>query len=290
MCFLALIEFCGFCLWPLSLISSCLWMPLRRVWLCLLYMLLSDICTDGWDPLSLLFPRLNAPSLPSLSWYETCSSSSITFLELHWISSSKSISFLYPGLDPAPARTQHSRYLTGSEYRGKTTSFYLLAMLILMQPTIPLAFSAARAHYCLMTSLVTTRTPRSPLPSSFPADQLVLFLPRGRTLLFSSLKLRFLQPVEIPLDGSTTFWCINHSSQICIICKPEGALFPISHITNDTGLSIDPWSTPAVTGLQLDFVLLITILWARQFSQVLIHFTVPTYLGCTSWVSSLRGW
>ncbi|KAK4831783.1 hypothetical protein QYF61_019096, partial [Mycteria americana] len=29
----------------------------------------------------------------------------------------------------------------------------------------------------------------------------------------------FLQPVQVPLDGSTTLWCISHSSQCGVICK-----------------------------------------------------------------------
>lgn len=36
---------------------------------------------------------------------------------------------------------------------------------------------------------------------------------------------------------------------------------------NRNGLSMDPWGTPLFTGLQLDFVSLITILWASLFSQ-----------------------
>jgi len=43
---------------------------------------------------------------------------------------------------------------------------------------------------------------------------------------------------------------------------------------NGTGPSIDPWGTPLVTGLLLDFVLLITIVWAQSLSQFSIHLCV----------------
>ena len=47
-----------------------------------------------------------------------------------------------------------------------------------------------------------------------------------------------------------------------------------------TGPSVECWGTPLVMGLQLDFVLLITILWAWPFS----HFSVPFKLAedCSS--------
>jgi len=35
----------------------------------------------------------------------------------------------------------------------------------------------------------------------------------------------FLQPVKVLLNGSTSIWSINHSSQLCIVCKlVEGVL------------------------------------------------------------------
>ena len=72
-----------------------------------------------------------------------------------------------------------------------------------------------------------------------------------------------LQPVEVPLNGSTTIWCISHPSQFCIICElAEGALCPIVHIINEDVEqycpSIDTWGALLGTGLQLIFVLLIT--------------------------------
>ncbi|GAB0183439.1 mitochondrial enolase superfamily member 1 [Grus japonensis] len=44
----------------------------------------------------------------------------------------------------------------------------------------------------------------------------------------------FPQPVQFPLDGSTTFWCINHSSQWCVISKlAEVAFYPIFQIIDE---------------------------------------------------------
>ena len=50
--------------------------------------------------------------------------------------------------------------------------------------------------------------------------------PRHRTPVGS-----FLQPAEVLLNGSTTMWCIKHSSQFYIICKfAEGAFCCIGQI------------------------------------------------------------
>jgi len=52
-------------------------------------------------------------------------------------------------------------------------------------------------------------------------------------------------------------------------------------VLNRTGPSIDPWGTPLVTGLQLDFMLLITSLRARPFSHFLVHL-IDAYAAPTS--------
>lgn len=118
------------------------------------------------DMIPWTFSRLNTPSSFTISMYETCYSPSVTFVALHWISSRKSLSFLYPDLVTAPTWTQHSWCLTSAEYWSRITFLDLLAMLLLMQPRTPSAFFAARAHCCLMISLVSIRTFPSKLPSS----------------------------------------------------------------------------------------------------------------------------
>ena len=44
----------------------------------------------------------------------------------------------------------------------------------------------------------------------------------------------FLQPVKVSLNGSTSVWCVIHSSQFCIICKhTESALCPTMEVINE---------------------------------------------------------
>lgn len=55
----------------------------------------------------------------------------------------------------------------------------------------------------------------------------------------------FLQPDEVPLDGSTALWHISSANMLGI--RP----------------SINLWDTLLVTGLQLDLVSLVTTSWAQ---------------------------
>lgn len=48
----------------------------------------------------------------------------------------------------------------------------------------------------------------------------------------------------------------------------------IQVINEDAGPSINPWGTAPVAGLQQEFTLMITTLWAWQFSQISVHLTV----------------
>ena len=48
-------------------------------------------------------------------------------------------------------------------------------------------------------------------------------------------------------------------------------LLPLMKILNRIGPLMDPWGTLLLTGVQLDFVPLITTLWAQPFSQFLVH-------------------
>jgi len=44
----------------------------------------------------------------------------------------------------------------------------------------------------------------------------------------------FLQPVEVPLDGSITFWCVSHSLRFGVAFKfAEDLFFPIIQIINE---------------------------------------------------------
>jgi len=116
--------------------------------------------------------------------------------------------------------TWHSRRdLTSAEQRRRIFSRAHLTMPCLMQSGMPLAFFAARAHCQLMLSLVSAMTPRpfsaKPLyswvtPSLYLC--LRLLLPRCGTLLALVERREvpvspYLQPVQVPLDGSTILWC-----------------------------------------------------------------------------------
>jgi len=94
-------------------------------------------------------------------------------------------------------------------------------MLYLKQPIVLLAFFATTAYCWLMFNILSTRTPRS-----FSEKLLFSLLPVGP----------FLQPVTVPLHGSSTLQCINHSSRFWIIYKPaEGAVCPIVWVINENG-------------------------------------------------------
>ncbi|KAK4807192.1 hypothetical protein QYF61_024312 [Mycteria americana] len=84
-----------------------------------------------------------------------------------------------------------------------------------------------------------------------------LFLPRGRTLPFLLNLMRVL---------SAHFCSLSRS--LWMAAQPSG----IS--ANPPSFVNDPRDTLLVTGLQLDFVPLITTLWAQPFSQFSVHLTV----------------
>ena len=59
----------------------------------------------------------------------------------------------------------------------------------------------------------------------------------------------FLQPLEVPLNGSTTIWYVNHPSQFHIVCElAEASLGPITQVINAKQYWI-PVLTTLVTGL-----------------------------------------
>lgn len=111
-------------------------------------------------------------------------------------------------------------------------------------------------------------------------------LPCGQDFAFSLVELHevpispYLQPVNVPLEDSTTLWCISHYFLICVKLA-EGMLCPIIQIINEDfkqdwtlywplGYTASHW--------QLDFMPLITTLSAWLFYQFAIHFTA--YLHC----------
>ena len=111
------------------------------------------------------------------------------------------------------------------------TSLSLRVTLLLMQPRRQLAFFATRAHFWLMFNRLSTRTLRSFLQSCFSDSQPPActgawgYFSQMQDIALAFVELQeipvgpSLQPVKVPLNGSTPIWCIDHSSQFCITCK-----------------------------------------------------------------------
>ena len=148
--------------------------------------------------------------------------------------------FLYRG---AQHCAQYSSCgLTSAEQRERITSLELLATLCLTQPTVLLATFAPKAHWRFVSNLCA---PAPFLPMCSPAGQPQTVLvdgvapPQAQSSALPFVEwpdipvCPILQPVGIPLDGSTAIWCITHPSQFCIICKPEGTVCPIFQVTNE---------------------------------------------------------
>lgn len=99
-----------------------------------------------------------------------------------------------------------------------------------MHPEIPLAFLASRAHSWLMANLLPTRTPKALLHRALlqqvmsqPVLILVVIPSQVQDSILAFVKPYLisccpsLQPVQVLLNGSTTFWCVGHSLQFCIV-------------------------------------------------------------------------
>ena len=96
---------------------------------------------------------------------------------------------------------------------------------------------------------VQPRPPHLFLPNCFPVGQLFGSQPvlvpwvvpsqaQDSTVLLAELHevsvAPFLQPVKVPLAGTTTLWCISQSSQFDVISKlAEGTLCTIVQIINE---------------------------------------------------------
>ena len=209
-----------------------------------------------------MFPSLHATSLDSLH------------------SVPVSLALGSPGLDPGLQVC-----LTSAEQRGGVTSPDLLAVLCLMQPRRSLAAFGTRAHCCLVVNLVPTRTPRAfsaKLFRSWSAPSMYwcmdLFLPRCRTLHFPSLNfmrflsahssslLRSLGMAAQPSGVSATPRSLVSSAYFLRVHSVTTSR-SVMKMLNSMRSGINCWGTPLVTGLQLDFMLLITTHWAWQCSS-----------------------
>ena len=87
-----------------------------------------------------------------------------------------------------------------------------------MSSRIPRSFSIKGTHHVLLPGVVTLKVQGFALhvePDDVPVSL-------------------FLWPVEVSQNGNKGFWCISHSSQLCVICKlAKGMLCPIIQITDE---------------------------------------------------------
>jgi len=97
-----------------------------------------------------------------------------------------------------------------------------------------------------------------------------------------------IQPVHIALQGPPLPRQINtpvslvSSAKLLRVC-PMPSSRSLIKISNRTGLSIDPWGTPLVTGHQLVLTPFTTTLWNRPSSQFL---TQPKVYLSKPWAAS----
>jgi len=146
------------------------------------------------------------------------------------------MSFLCWGLQ---SWTQDSRWgLTRVEQRGRITSLNLLAMLLLMQPRIWLAFWAASTQCRLVSGFSSTSTPPSPSPQS--CSQSVLC---PASICAWNCPSPWGGPCTWPCQTSqacpaSSEWHpflqrVNHSTQLGVIRKlAEGSLNPTVHVAD----------------------------------------------------------
>lgn len=86
----------------------------------------------------------------------------------------------------------------------------------------------------------------------------------------------FLQVVQVPLDGSITSGVsatpLSFVSS-AVLLRAYSALQVVNKHIEQSWTQKDPWGTPLITSLCLDFVPLITTLWCRTFNSCSINLT-----------------
>lgn len=240
------------------------WAPLRKLALSSLFCPIWYLHTLTIIPFIFLFFRLNKPSSLSLSSYGRHSKTFITFVALH----SSSMSLLYQA-----AQNWHST--PGRSYQGWAEGNY--HFLWLANHTLPDAVLDTINLCCEGTFLACfylgIYQDHHIFPCQAALDQtcsqcLGLFPPQVQNFSFPC--------VEFLL---THFFSLLQSSWMAAQPYGVSATAP-SFVTsadmlqlNRIGPGVEPWHTPLMTGLQLDFMRLITTLWALQLSRFSIHLT-----------------
>lgn len=152
----------------------------------------------------------------------------------------------------------------------------LLVTPLLRQPRTPLFLFYHKGSWLARVHLVAPQhrpVLQTPPPGRQPFWFTGLFLPTCSTFhAFILVELHeapaspLFQPVRDSLDCTTTLWCTGRSTQFGVISKPaQGTDCPrtqtIDEHVEEDWTSTDPRRTMMVSGLQLDFVTLISTLF-----------------------------
>jgi len=133
---------------------------------------------------------------------------------------------------------------TRAEWKGRITSLYLLAILLLMQPSVQLAFWTESTCCQLLSSFSSTNTPKSflegllSIPSLIPgvAPAQMQDLALGFVESHEVHMGPFLQVVQVPLDDILSLWMASHPSGV------STAALSLVSLTNLPRVHSIPWS------------------------------------------------
>jgi len=187
-------------------------------------------------PLSLFLSRLNTPRTCSLSSYDRCFSPFSIFVTFTALTSVRPC-LSFTGEPRTACRTHMC--LNMANHRGQSTSVHMLAKLSCSPRCHWHSLSQGRIAGSWLTYCppeLSTSSLQSYSPVCWPQQVLVhgAILCQVHSLAFFFVELHeiscgpFLQPVQVPLTGSTFIWFISHFSHFCIICRRAvDALCPI---------------------------------------------------------------
>ncbi|KAK4831029.1 LOW QUALITY PROTEIN: hypothetical protein QYF61_014917 [Mycteria americana] len=171
------------------------------------------------SPWSLLFSRLNKPNSLSLSSYERCSSSRITFVAPLWTRSNRA-----EGQNHLPQPAGYAAFDAAQDtvgFLGCECTLSAHVQLFIHQYPQVLLHRAALNPFIPQPVLI---------PGVAPTQDPALGLVEPHEVPMGPL----LQLVQVPLDGIPSLRRVNHTTQLGVICKlAEGALNPTVHVIDD---------------------------------------------------------
>lgn len=146
-------------------------------------------------------PRLNSPRSLDMSSYDRWPSPLITFLALLWT-----------------CQYVHVSLVLGAQHWMQHSKCWAEENNHLPQPAGNALPEVAQETFCFKGPLlVHGQLLTSQLPHSIPRDW-VCSSPGARLDVSWGSCWHVSSPVKIPLNGSTSVWCISLVSQFCIIC------------------------------------------------------------------------